>query len=208
MPPKKLVIFDCDGVMVDSKYANKKFYNHILNLFGHPPMSDEEIEYVHIHSVMDSVCHVFRHYPEDVDRALNHRLEVDYVPFLDYMTMESDLPEFLEFLEEKGCDMAISTNRTTTMGKILDIFGLSSYFGKVMTAGNAPRPKPWPDALFEIVNYYNRSVDEAVYIGDSIVDEEHAGNAGIDLIAFKAPDLKAAYHIDRFMGLSVLPLFE
>lgn len=208
MPKKNLVIFDCDGVMFDSKYANKKFYNHLLASFGHPPMPEEELEYVHIHNVMDSVRYIFRHYPEDVDKALNHRLEVDYAPFLDYMTMEPDLPEFLEFLKAKNCDMAISTNRTSTIDRILDIFGLSAYFGKVMTAANAPRPKPWPDALFEIVNHYNRSLDEAVYIGDSIVDEEHALGAGMDLVAFKNPELKAEYHIQRFMELSVLPMFK
>ncbi|MFO7760054.1 MAG: HAD family hydrolase [Thermodesulfobacteriota bacterium] len=208
MPQKKLVIFDCDGVMFDSKNANKKFYNHILNFFGHPAMSAKELEYVHIHNVVDSIGHIFRHYPEDLDKALDYRLEVDYAPFLDYIAMEPDLPGFLEFLKAKGCDMAISTNRTTTMEKILDIFDLGSYFGKVMTAASAPRPKPWPDALFEIMDHYNRFPDDAVYIGDSIVDEEHAENAGVDLVAFKNPELKADYHVSSFTELSALSIFE
>lgn len=207
MPLKKLVIFDCDGVMFDSKNANQRFYNHVLASFGHPPMSEEELEYVHMHSVMDSIRHIFRHYPEDIDRALDHRREVDYTPFLDYMIMEPDLPEFLDFLKGKSCDLAISTNRTTTLDRILDIFGLSSYFGKVMTASSAPRPKPWPDALFEIVDHYQRSVEETVYIGDSVMDEEHAENAGIDLIAFKNPDLKAVCHVNSFQEISDLDMF-
>ncbi len=208
MTRKKLVIFDCDGVMFDSKYANEKFYNHVLASFGHPPMSKEELEYVHMHSVTDSVRYIFRHYPDDIDRALDHRLEVDYAPFLDYMKMEPDLPEFLEFLKRRSCGMAISTNRTNTMNRILNTSGIAPYFGMVMTAANAPRPKPWPDALIEIMRYYKCSESETLYIGDSVVDEEHAHSAGVDLVAFKNQELKAEYFINRFMELSTLPIFE
>ena len=32
------VIFDCDGVMIDSRAANNVFYNRVLAYFGLPPM--------------------------------------------------------------------------------------------------------------------------------------------------------------------------
>ena len=41
MAALKLVIFDCDGVMFDSKNANRVYYNHMLEKFGHPPMDAE-----------------------------------------------------------------------------------------------------------------------------------------------------------------------
>jgi beta-phosphoglucomutase-like phosphatase (HAD superfamily) len=36
MASLKLVIFDCDGVMFDSMEANRKYYNFLLEKFGHP----------------------------------------------------------------------------------------------------------------------------------------------------------------------------
>jgi HAD superfamily hydrolase (TIGR01549 family) len=203
----QLVIFDCDGVMFDSKNANKMYYNHILEVFGHPPMTEEEVEYVHIHNVMDSVRHILRHYPEDLPKAEKYREDLDYQPFLQYMNMEKDLVEFLEYLQPHY-KMAISTNRTTTMKNILEIFGLAPYFGKVMTAFDVARPKPSPDALIEILSHYNLKASQAIYIGDSIIDRQHADSVGMDLIAFKNPKLDAEYHVSSFMEIPNLPPFS
>ncbi|OKY73667.1 MAG: beta-phosphoglucomutase [Desulfobulbaceae bacterium DB1] len=202
----KLVIFDCDGVMFDSKNANRMYYDHILAVLGHPPMDAEELEYVHIHNVMDSVRHILRHYPADIEKAEQYRADLDYQPFLQYMHMEPDLIEFLQFLTPR-CDRAISTNRTNTMRNILDIFGLSPYFGKVVTAFDVERPKPHPDALLAILDHFGRRVDESIYIGDSIIDRQHASSVGMRLIAFKNRALDAEYHVDSFMEIAGLPLF-
>lgn len=206
MSATKLVIFDCDGVMFDSKNANRMYYDHILAVLGHPPMDAEELEYVHIHNVMDSVRHILRHYPADIEKAEQYRADLDYQPFLQYMHMEPDLIEFLQFLTPR-CDRAISTNRTTTMRNILDIFGLSPYFGKVVTAFDVERPKPHPDALLAILDHFGRRVDESIYIGDSIIDRQHASSVGMRLIAFKNRALDAEYHVDSFMEIAGLPLF-
>lgn len=39
------VIFDCDGVMIDSRAANDEFYNRVLAYFGLPPMTPEQEAY-------------------------------------------------------------------------------------------------------------------------------------------------------------------
>lgn len=207
MSQLKLVIFDCDGVMFDSKNANKLYYNQILQEFGHPLLTEEELDYVHIHNVMDSVRHILRHYPEDIEKAEAFRADLDYRPFLQHMRLEPDLIEFLEFLIP-DYERAISTNRTSTMSNILDIFGLSSYFGKVMTAFDVENPKPHPEALLQILDHYRLRADEAVYIGDSIIDREHSLAAGMELIAFKNQELSAEYHVSTFMEITHLPLFQ
>ena len=206
MSKLKLVIFDCDGVMFDSKNANKMYYNKILEALGHPAMSAEELEYVHIHNVMESVRYILRHYPEDIDKAERYRADLDYHPFLQYMNMEPDLVQFLEFLTP-GYERAISTNRTTTMRDILDIFDLSRHFGKVVTAFDVKRPKPYPDALHDILGHYGFQVDEAIYIGDSTVDREHCNSVGMEMIAFKNKGLEAEYHVNSFMEITQLPMF-
>ena len=206
MPALKLVIFDCDGVMFDSKDANKHFYNHILARFGHPPMTSEELEYVHMHHVMDSVRHIFRHYPEDLAAAEQDRKSIDYLPFLKYMTMEPDLPEFLRLLRPT-CDAAISTNRTTTMSTLLKIFELEKYFDLVVTAVDVERPKPHPEALHKILDHFGCRVEEAVYIGDSEVDRQHTASLGMRLIAYKNPALAAEFHVQSFMEITALPFW-
>lgn len=204
----KLVIFDCDGVMFDSKFANQTYYNHLLQHFDYPKMDEEEVEYVHIHNVMESTRHIFRHYPDqslaDVD---TFRQETDYAPFLQYMKMEKDLIPFLDICKQQY-QLAVSTNRTNTMTSILDIFKLGDYFTKVMTAENAKRPKPAPDALLEILEHCNCEVGEAIYIGDSIIDRQHSDGCGMRLIAFRNKELAAEYHVTNFMEILDLPPFQ
>lgn len=204
----KLVIFDCDGVMFDSKFANKTYYNRLLSQFDHPPMDGQELAYVHIHNVHQSVPHIFRHYPEeDLDIVESFRQELGYAPFLQYMKMEEDLIPFLD-LCRPHYQLAVSTNRTNTMEPILTIFKLQDYFTKVMTAENARRPKPAPDALLEILDHCNCAVAEAIYIGDSIIDQQHSEACGMRLIAFRNKLLTAEYHVRSFMDILQLPPFK
>ena len=205
MAPLKLVVFDCDGVMFDSKNANRVYYNHIRETFGRPPMDEEELNDFHRRHVMDSIRHLFRHYPADLERAEAYRQTLDYTPYLQYMRMEPDLLEFLDFLRP-GYKTAISTNRTSTMASVLQIFSLAEKFDKVVTAFDVAHPKPHPEALEQILAHFGYQVDEAVYIGDSQVDREHTAALGMRLIAFKNQALPAEYHVSSFMEITRLPI--
>ncbi len=204
----KLIVFDCDGVMFDSKRANQEYYNELLTHFHHPIMNERELEYVHMHSVQSSIEYIFRHYPEDDLKEVNqYREDIGYSRFLPFMTIEKDLVQFLQITVQKY-NLAISTNRSNTMIPLLETFDLQNFFGKVMTAENAKRPKPAPDALVEILQYYNCSSTETVYIGDSIIDRQHTESLNVPLIAFKSPDLPAEYHVSSFMEILSLPPFQ
>jgi len=203
----KIVIFDCDGVLFDSREANRAYYNHLLARFACPPMSEAEVDYVHSHNVTDSVAHIFRHHDHILQELIDeYRTELDYSPFLQYMIMEPDLMDFLRFIKPRY-HTAISTNRTTTMPLLLDIFKLRPWFDQVVTALDTPRPKPAPDALRMILDNFKVDVSEAIYIGDSEVDLEHTKSLGMKMIAFKNPELPAEYHVENFIAITHLQPF-
>lgn len=203
----KLVVFDCDGVMFNSREANRVYYNHLLDRFHCPPMDEKEVDFVHTHNVTDSVAYIFRNHPgvskEAIDR---YRSALDYTPFLSYMDMEPDLIDFLRLIKPRY-HTAISTNRTTTMDLVLDIFKLRPWFEIVVTALDTERPKPAPDGLHMILKHFGLEANEAIYIGDSDVDREHCAGVGVPLIGFKNPDLIADYHVESFMAIADLPPF-
>ena len=203
----KLIVFDCDGVMFDSKKANCMYYNHLLEHFGLAQMSGDEEDYVHMSNVADSVKHIFRHYTSPTLEEVHAFQKLcEYAPFLEYMEIETDLIQFLE-ITKNDFHLAISTNRTNTMIPLLNSYNLQSYFGKVVTAATAKRPKPAPDGLLEILCHFNCEPEEAIFIGDSVVDEEHARSCKVPLIAFKSPTLQANYHVQSFMDILRLPPF-
>lgn len=204
----KLIVFDCDGVMFDSRRANTMYYNSLLAHFQLPPMDNQEEEYVHMHSVYDSLRHIFRHYQKpSLEEVHTHRLQGDYSAFLPFMEMEPELRPFLDRVKDRY-HLAISTNRTNTMIPLLQSFALDGYFGKVMTADQVARPKPAPDALLEILNFFQCLPEEAIFIGDSILDEQHAAAAKVPLIAFKNKELQAAFHVQGFLEILALPPFS
>ena len=203
----KTIIFDCDGVLFDSRNANIHYYNFLLESFGKNMMDEKEIDYVHVHSVYDSITHIFRHYPKpSLEEVHAFRKSHSYLPFLRYMKMEPDLLPFLA-ATHKRYNLAIATNRSDTMLPLLEEFGLSAYFGKVMTADNSRKPKPAADPLLEITEFFNCTVAESIYVGDSHIDEETAENCGMRFIAFKNKQLNAAYHVESFSEiLNLAPL--
>lgn len=204
----KLIVFDCDGVMFDSKEANVEYYNHLLNRFSLASMTESEEKFIHMASVADSIEHIFAKAPEISRTEIqSYQSSIGYGPFLKYMKMEPDLVEFLDKVQQ-SYRLAISTNRSNTMIPLLQEHGLEKYFEKVVTALTARRPKPAPDGLLEILDHFACSPEEAIFIGDSIFDEQQASACGVDLIAFKNPDLKSTYVVNSFLDILSLPPFE
>ncbi len=171
-------------------------------------MSKSEEDYVHMSSVADSVQHIFRHQTlPTLEEVHEFRQLCEYKPFLQYMEIEEDLVKFLDITTKKY-HLAISTNRTDTMIPLLKSYELEDYFGKVVTAATAKRPKPAPDGLLEILDFYNCRPEETIFVGDSVIDEEHARSCRVPLIAFKNKNLQADYHVNSFLEILSLQPFQ
>ena len=194
-----IVIFDCDGVLFNSRESNRAFYNSLLAHFGKPPLSEEALNYVHMHTVFEAEDFLFPE-TEERQRAQAYRQALDPEPFIRLMREEPGLREFLAFLRP-AVKTAISTNRTTTIGRVLALHDLSRCFDLVVSALDVLHPKPHPESLHKIIDHFQTQPKDAVYIGDSIVDAEAACRAGIPLIAYKNPLLKAELHVNSFQDL-------
>lgn len=192
----KLVAFDCDGVLFDSQQANIAFYNAILSHFDRPPLSPEAVDFIHSHTVGESIEHLFQGYP-DLESVFNFARSFDYSPFIAMMIEEPFLREFLRFLRP-GSYLALATNRTTTTRAVLAYHGLADDFDLVVSAQDVSRPKPHPESFVRILEHFGLSPGEAIYIGDSRVDEQFAANAGVPFVAYRNPGLTANYYLDSF----------
>lgn len=193
----QLVAFDCDGVLFDSRHANVAYYNAILGHFSRPPLeSPEAVDYVHSHTAAASLAYLFKDHP-DLEAVLKFARTLDYHPFIPMMVEEPHLREFLQFLHPL-CYTALATNRTTTTQAVLSYHGLAEHFDLVVSALDVVRPKPHPESFHLILEHFGLNPDEAIYIGDSLVDQEFAANAGVPLVAYRNPGLNASYYLDSF----------
>jgi phosphoglycolate phosphatase len=198
----KLVGFDCDGVLFDSRQANIAFYNDILERFGSPAMSPAQVDYVHSHTFREALEYLFRDSPQ-LPEVLDFCRTIDYRRFIPMMVEAPHLRDFLGFLRPRFYT-ALATNRTTTTQAVLEYHRLADQFDLVVSALDVTRPKPHPESLWRILSHFDLKPEEVIYIGDSRVDEEFARNAGILLVAYRNPRLQADFHLDSFAAASQL----
>jgi len=193
------LIFDCDGVLLDSRGSNISYYNLYRTKLGLPPMSPHEEDYIHMHAVQESLRFITP--PELTHRIDEVRAQLDYTEVLPSLVMEPGLVEVLRFLKERGVLLAVNTNRTTTMHLVIDHFGLNGFFDPVVTAGNVKNPKPHPESLFKILDIWGLPREELAFLGDSSVDESTAHAADVPFWAYKNEALKADHHVPGFAEL-------
>ncbi len=198
------IVFDCDGVMFQTGELNRKYYNTLLEKFELPEMSDEQFEFVKMHTADDCIAHIFS--DKDVDKELleKERKKLSYRDFVPYMEMTEGLLSVLDFFKERNCNTAIATNRSNTMDLVMQTFNLEKRFDIVVTASDVENPKPHPEQLLKIKSFFNRESENMVYIGDSILDQQAALGAGIIFIAFGNKKLKADFHVNSMENLKKL----
>ncbi len=189
----KGVAFDCDGVMFDTRTANRAYYNKVLGHFGKPPMTEEQFAYVHMHTVDESISQLFGN-KESYEAAQAYRRRMSYLPFLEYMEIEPYLESLLEKLRP-NFKTAIATNRSDTMMPLLVAHDLERFFDLVVRSLDVKRPKPFPDSLNMILDHFKVLPQEMIYVGDSELDESAAAAAGIPFVAYRNSSLRAKFHI-------------
>lgn len=182
----KTVIYDCDGVMFDSFAANFAFYERIMGHMGqqlerHDP---ETSRILHTYANREVLAHFFPN-PVEFEEAVRFAGTVDYLELVPLMVMEDGFTETLDRLQQ-SYDLAVCTNRSSSMDAVLETFGLTSYFSCIMTASKVVNPKPHPEPLFKVLEHYGITPTEALFIGDSAVDHQAATAAGVPFVAYKA----------------------
>lgn len=193
------LVFDCDGVLFDSRDVNRHYYNHIRSVLGLPAMSARDEEYAFMHTVDASLIRLIP--PELMKQALEAQRHMSYNDFIERMVPEPGLFDLLADLARRGVRMAINTNRKNSMERVLEHFGLTHFFHPVMTAAKVARPKPDPEGLERIVEAWGLPVEEIAYLGDSAVDQETTDRAGVPFWAYRNTNLLAELHVDSFHEL-------
>ncbi|MBL0712344.1 MAG: HAD-IA family hydrolase [Desulfosarcina sp.] len=190
----KAVIFDCDGVMFNTSRANKAYYNQVLQRFERPLLTPKQFKYCHMHTGDEAMHYLFEG-TGLADAAQTYRLQMGYSEFIHMMEIEPHLKPLLKSLRPQ-IKTAVGTNRADTMEEVMNVHRLNDIFDMVVTSRDVATPKPAPDILNRVLAHFDLAPEQALYVGDSVVDEEAAAAAGIPFAAYGDPDLKADYHIN------------
>ncbi len=114
-----------------------------------------------------------------------------------------------------GIKTAILTNNgRPAVNIILKQLPLEKYFDLIQTRNESPNPKPYPDGILRVLERLGVTADEAVYIGDALIDAVAAKRAGVPFWAVATgetsrEDLLAAGAARAFNSLEeILPVIR
>ncbi|HKJ05343.1 MAG TPA: HAD family hydrolase [Geopsychrobacteraceae bacterium] len=178
------VIFDCDGVLFESRQANLAYYNRILEAFDYAPVTESEQERVHLcHTASSPDVLANLMLEEHVQPALAFSMQLDYREFIPFMTPEPSLTEMLVVLSQHY-PLAVATNRGRSIQPILEHFELKHFFSVIINRCDVTRPKPDPDMLLLAARRLKLPPKDCLFIGDSELDQLAAKSAGITFVGY------------------------
>jgi len=194
------IIFDCDGVLFESRQANLEYYNTVFSIMGEAPVREEDRERAHLcHTAASPVVFEVILGRERLREALDIASKIDYRQFIPFMTPEPGMVETLDCLSGRF-PLAVATNRGTSMKDILSHYDLDRYFRAVITSRDVERPKPYPDMLHLASERLGIKEKDLLFVGDSELDREAALQAGVTFASYKS-GVESDYPINEYCDL-------
>ena len=182
----KLLIFDLDGTLIDSRLDLVHSVNAMLRHFHRTELPEEVVASY----VGDGAPMLVRRAlgdPDDeapVREALEYFLSYYRVHKLDHTVVYDGVLESLEAIRESqnGSDrrMAVLSNKPVVPSRaIVDALGLGEFFVRVYGGNSFETKKPDPLGVHTLLRETGVDCEEAVMIGDSAVDVLTGRSAGL-----------------------------
>src|SRR5262245_45371247 len=182
----KLLIFDLDGTLVDSRIDLANSVNAMLRHYGKPELPNDVIA-SYIGNGAPMLVRRSLGDPDDkqfVQEALLYFMAYYREHKLDHTYVYEGVKESLEAIVSgrNGRDevkMAVLSNKPVGPSRaIVEALGLSKYFFQVYGGNSFHTKKPDPAGVEALLEESGARVEETVIIGDSDVDVITARNSG------------------------------
>lgn len=186
MKPKRLVIFDLDGTLLDTIGDLAESCNHALRQVSLPEHNIDEYRFFvgnGITRLVERALPQSWRTPERIALVRGYFLEY-YMEHIDLHTMPYDgVTDMLRLLQSSGLRFAVASNKFQAgTSRLVGRFFPFVAFDSVRGSRDDVPFKPAPDVISHILRETGVAPSEAVMIGDSAVDIATARNAGIDSI--------------------------
>ena len=177
----RYIIFDMDGTLIDSSAIISNSINYVRSKLGLPPMDRKVI----LEAVNDTSIHrprffygVEEYEPRHVKWFREYYSKNHHKQTVLYTGIKELLEELKPYFR-----YALATNayRESAM-LILKNLGIEHYFDIIVCGDEVEHPKPAPDMIYKIIDFFGCKKDEVVLVGDGKTDEEAAKAAGITFL--------------------------
>jgi phosphoglycolate phosphatase len=175
----QLLVFDFDGTLVDTKKDIADSINRMLKELELPTL-DRKILYTFIgkgvnHLITQSLKEVgYDDLPHATDAFMRHY----EAHLMDQTTLFPNCRETLNYFSNKE-NTILSNKPTRFITEILDALNWRIPFSTIIGGDSMPAKKPDPGGLLHILEQHKTRSEDALMIGDSLVDVETGKRAGV-----------------------------
>lgn len=176
----RLIVFDLDGTLIDSRADLAAGINHMRMHYGLEPLSLESISGYVGDGVRLLVERSLQGAAVDFEEALQINKDYYASHLIVHTTLYDGVAEGIPRLAEVGCKLALLTNKPGDPGRgILKHFGLDGYFSVIIGGGDIDKLKPEPDGVFKCMEVADAAASNTWMVGDHYTDLAVAENAGV-----------------------------
>lgn len=203
-----LVIFDCDGVLVDSEMISSRAHADMLTLHGYPITADQVLERFlgvsDLEAQMIVEAELGRKLPDDFSSQVKHSTLRFYADDL------QPVPHVAEAVAAIGLPKCVASSGTPEKIRHgLTCAGLYEVLSPhIFSASQVRRGKPAPDLFLFAAGQMKVSPERCVVIEDSVPGITGARAAGMTVLGFHGGSHCRPGHAGRLRAAGAAAVFD
>lgn len=180
----KAIIFDVDGVLLDSRKANAKFFQDLLEKSGYKRPSNKELSKVFHLTMLDAIKYLTKEKSKErIKKTWQLGRKMKYYP-MNLLRMPKHSKETIKILS-KNYKLGIVTGRIKRgVNRFFQFSKLRKCFDVTVSFEDYTKSKPNPESLLIALKKMKIKPEEAVYIGDAESDVEAAKRTNMKVIVY------------------------
>lgn len=200
----ELVVFDVDGLMIDTESVWKNAFDKAGDKYGIPNLGDTLFPSLIGKRLEDEQELLDRLLPSDIQNPLiNEWRQIGLGSLEREVPVKLGLYEMLDYLEQHHIKMAVATTtRRELTEQRLKKIGVYNRFDYVLCGDEVTKRKPDPEIYLSVLHKMNTKAENAIVLEDSSVGVEAAYRAGIDCI--QVPDLIAPTEVQEKQTICIV----
>ncbi len=182
----ELIIFDCDGVLVDSELIANQVLCEGLNRLGLAYTLERTMQNYMGKSFASCISMIEAEYRGEIAPLFWQQLQQQtYTRFDHELKAVSGVPELLNHLSIRDC--VASSGRHEKIRKTLGLTGLLPHFSnRIFSAEDVSRGKPFPDLFLHAATELGVAPENVLVVEDSNPGIEAAISAGMNVVHYTA----------------------
>lgn len=187
----KAVIFDLDGLLIDSEVISYQLYQELLNKYGYSFTIEDYAQNYSGKTELVNMEAIVKNYqlPVSVQDGLDYTLSREKEYFIKGVSLKPGVRELLEYFKKNKYKIALASSSTKERALYALVqHEIESYFDEMVFGTEVEKGKPNPDIFLKACEKVKVDPENCLVLEDSEAGIQASFSAGIPVIC--VPDMK------------------